>query len=65
MPVDAGPELDPLRARYPTGHLIMRAIIGLAYVRTEDRGAVVHGRLREVIPQAVAVPYEFRGVFES
>jgi hypothetical protein len=65
VPVDAADTADELRTRYPTGHLIMRAVIGLSYVRTEDRGAVIHGRLREVVPQAVAVPYEFRALFEG
>jgi hypothetical protein len=43
----------------------MRATIGLSYTRTQDGGPLLYGRLREVVPQRVAVPYEFRSLFEG
>jgi hypothetical protein len=60
VPVDAGPDFDLLRTRYPDGHLIVRGVIGLAYVSAERGGPMLHGVLRDVVPPAVAVPFAFR-----
>jgi hypothetical protein len=63
VPVDAAASFDTLRARYPSGHLIMRSVVRLQYVSVERGGPLVHGMLREVVPQKVAVPHRFRHVF--
>jgi hypothetical protein len=60
VPVDAGPDFDLLRTRYPAGHLIVRGVIGLSYVSPARGGPMLHGVLRDVVPPAVAVPYAFR-----
>lgn len=65
VPVDAGPDFDALLVRYPSGHLIVRGVIALAYLPPEQGGPLVHGRLREIIPQMVAVPAELRAVFDG
>jgi hypothetical protein len=65
VPVDAGVDLNALQIRYPTGHLILRGVIGLSYVRDEQRGPLLYGRLREVVPQRVAVPYQFRRLLDG
>ena len=65
VPVDAGVDFDALRTRYPSGHLIMRAAIGLVYVPPANGGPLVHGVLREVMPSQVAVPYVFKGLFDE
>lgn len=65
VPVDAAAQLETLRVRYPSGHLILRAVIGLTYIPPENGGPLVHGRLREAIPQTVAVPGHLREVFDS
>jgi hypothetical protein len=64
VPVDASADFDTLRVRYPSGHLIVRGVIGLAYVPPDRGGPVVHGTLRFVVPESVAVPASLRGVFE-
>jgi hypothetical protein len=65
VPVDVGLDLEELRARYPSGHLILRGVIGLSYVSAERGGPMLHGVLREVVPSAVAVPYELRSVLDG
>ncbi len=65
VPVDAGLDFDTLRQRYPTGHLILRAIIGISYVRDETTGPLIYGRLVDVVPQKVAVPYQFRELLKQ
>jgi hypothetical protein len=65
VPVDVGLDLEGLRARYPSGHLILRGVIGLSYVSAERGGPMLHGVLREVVPSAVAVPYAFRSVLDG
>jgi hypothetical protein len=65
VPVDAGADFDALRRRYPSGHLIMRAVIGLTYVGAPDGGPMVHGVLRELVPHRVAVPHQFKPLFEG
>jgi hypothetical protein len=62
VPVDVGLDLQVLRGRYPTGHLILRGVIGLSYLSAQQGGPLLHGHLRAVVPSAVAVPYELRAV---
>jgi hypothetical protein len=64
VPVDAGADFDALRLRYPS-HLIMRGVIGLSYVTPENGGPLLHGMLREVVPQQVAVPQAMKGLFDA
>jgi hypothetical protein len=56
VPVDAGPDFDALVARYPQDHLILRASIDLGFVPAQNKGPLVYGRIRHVIPSAVTVP---------
>ena len=56
VPVDAGPDLDALAARYPSGHLIVRATIGLRYLRPDQQGPLVYGVIERLHPAAVTVP---------
>jgi hypothetical protein len=65
VPVDAGLNFDALRARYPTGHVILRGVIGLTYVRDEQTGPFIHGTLRELVPPRVAVPHHLRGLLDG
>ena len=65
VPVDVGLDLDVLRARYPSGHVILRGVIGLAYVSAANGGPLLYGVLREVLPPAIAVPYAFRSRLEG
>jgi len=65
VPVDAGLDLELLRARYPAGHLILRGVIGLSYVPASSGGPLLHGVLREVVPSALAVPYELRPLLDQ
>jgi hypothetical protein len=65
VPVDVGLDFDLLRGRYPSGHLIVRGVIGLAYVPASRGGPLVHGVLRELVPSAVSVPYASRGIIDG
>jgi hypothetical protein len=65
VPVDAGVDVDALRQRYPTGHVIVRAVIGLSYVSADAAGRVLYGTLRQIVPPHVAVPRRFRSVLEA
>jgi hypothetical protein len=65
VPVDVGFDFAALRVRYPSGHLILRGVIGLSYVPASAGGPLLHGVLRDVVPSVVAVPYEFRGIVEE
>lgn len=62
VPVDVGLDFDVLRTRYPSGHLIVRGVIGLSYVSASNGGPMLHGVLREVVPPVIAVPYAFRAI---
>lgn len=62
VPVDAAPDFESLRARYPTGHLIVRAIIGLRYWGPSERGPLLFGTLDGIVPSTVAVPRDLREV---
>ncbi len=61
VPVDASSDLETLLARYPTGHLILRAVIALGYVPPSRSGPFVYGWIRELIPGGITVPRELRG----
>jgi hypothetical protein len=65
VPVDAALDFATLRRRYQTGHLIMRAVIGLVHTTAPGGGGILHGTLREVVPQHVAVPHRYRSVVED
>jgi hypothetical protein len=65
VPIDAGADFDVLRTRYPSGHLIIRAEIGLAFLPSQHGGPLLYGTLRRLVPHAVAVPYRLRPVLES
>jgi hypothetical protein len=59
VPVDTAPDAESLVSRYPTGHLILRASIGLGYVPPARKGPLVYGWIRHVTPSTVHVPREF------
>lgn len=65
VPVDAAPDGAALAARHPQGHLILRASIKLGYVPPGQKGPLVYGWIRDIIPSAVHVPREFREVLAS
>jgi hypothetical protein len=60
VPVDAAPDFETLRARYPTNHLIVRAVIALSYLGPSERGPLIYGTVREIVPSTVAVPRRLR-----
>jgi hypothetical protein len=63
VPVDAAPDFETLRVRYPSGHLILRGVIGVVYVPPGSGGPLVHGTLRRIVPESIAVPADFHDVF--
>jgi hypothetical protein len=65
VPVDAGPDPETLAARYPQGHLILRASLKLGYLPPDNKGPLVHGWIRDLIPSTVHVPREFRDLLAS
>lgn len=65
VPVDVARDLETLARRYPQGHLIMRASIGLHYLRPEQKGPLVYGVVRHLIPSSVHVPQEYRELVAS
>jgi hypothetical protein len=65
VPIDAAPDAESLAARYPTGHLILRASIQLSYVPPVRKGPLVYGWIRELTPAYVHVPREFRAVLTT
>jgi hypothetical protein len=65
VPVDAGPELDELLARYPSGHVILKAVIGMNFLPPDRGGPLVYGTLREIIPSRVTVPSHLRPALEA
>jgi hypothetical protein len=60
VPVDAALDFETLQTRYPSGHLILRAVIGLSYLPPAAGGPLLWGRLVDVVPSEVAVPSELR-----
>jgi hypothetical protein len=65
VPVDAAPDFETLRARYPGTHLIVRAVIGLSYLGPNDRGPLLYGTVRQIVPSTVAVPRAMRDVLSG
>jgi hypothetical protein len=62
VPVDAAPDAASLHTKYPTGHLIVRAIIALSYVDARNGGPLVYGWVRAIVPSTVTVPKHLRSV---
>jgi hypothetical protein len=60
VPVDAGPELDELLARYPSGHLILQAVIGVNFLPPDRGGPLVYGTLQQIVPSHLTVPSHLR-----
>jgi hypothetical protein len=65
VPVDAAADFETLRVRYPSGHLIMRAVVGVAFQSAADGGPLIHGYLRELVPTAITVPRGLRPVLDG
>jgi hypothetical protein len=65
VPVDAGADFEQLRSRYPSGHLIVRGLVGLAYLPPEAGGPLVYGTLRQLIPGTVPMPTSLRPIIEA
>lgn len=65
VPVDAGPDDGVLRARYPSGHVIVRADFGVRYDANVGGAPHVYGWVRETIPTSVHVPKAWRGVLDA
>ena len=56
VPIDASRDRDALLRRYPTGHLVVRASIQISYVGPDNKGPLVYGYIRRLIPWEVSVP---------
>jgi hypothetical protein len=56
VPVDASLDRDLLVARYPMGHLVLRASIQVGYVDPSNKGPLVYGYIRWIIPADLSVP---------
>lgn len=56
VPVDAALDVEPLRVRYPSGYLILRAVIALARQRPARGEGILYGRIRALYPPTVTVP---------
>lgn len=65
VPVDAAADVETLRTRYPSGHLIVRGVIALGFVGPERSGPLVYGMLRDVAPGTISVPAHLRAVFDG
>jgi hypothetical protein len=65
VPVDAAADFETLQRRYPSGHLIVRALIGVVYLPAINGGPLIYGALRDIVPQTIAVPARLRGVFDK
>lgn len=62
VPVDAGPDVEVLRARYPSGHLVLR---GVFRVNVEQDRGILYGSLTELVPAEITVPRELRPALEG
>jgi hypothetical protein len=58
--VDASANGDALMARYPSGHLIIRASIQLGYRDANNKGPILFGYIRHLIPEYLSVPHHLR-----
>jgi hypothetical protein len=56
VPVDASPDFNTLVSRYPAGHLVLRASIQIGYLEPSNKGPLVYGYIRRIIPHDVSVP---------
>jgi hypothetical protein len=65
VPVDAAADFDSLRGRYPSGHLILRAVIGIGFRGPNEGGPLLYGFVRELVPTAVTVPRHLRPVLDG
>lgn len=65
VPVDAALDFDTLHTKYPTGHLIVRAVIALSYVDAMHGGPLVYGWVRDIAPPTVTVPKNLRPVLDG
>lgn len=64
VPVDAGADPEALARRHP-GHLVLPAVIGLAYLAPAQGGPLVYGVLYHLVPAELTVPRELRAVFNG
>jgi hypothetical protein len=58
VPVDASLDRDALVGRYPSGHLVLRASIHIGYLDPANKGPLVYGYIRRLIPDTVSMPRE-------
>jgi len=65
VPVDVAVDFDALQVRYPTGHLILRAVIAVSFRGAQEGGPLVYGNVRELVPGAVTVPRHLRPVLDG
>jgi hypothetical protein len=62
VPVDVGADPEALARRHP-GHLVLPAIIGVAYLPPAQGGPLVYGVLYRLVPAELSVPRQLRAVF--
>lgn len=65
VPVDVSLDLDTLRARYPGGHLILRGSIDLGYIGPREKGPLVYGYIRNLVPPHITVPHQLQDRFAA
>jgi hypothetical protein len=65
VPVDAALDAATLHIKYPTGHLIVRAVIALSYVDARNGGPLVYGWVRSLVPSTVTVPKHLRSIVDD
>ena len=61
VPIDAGLDGEALRTKYGSGHLILRAVISLAY----SSDPLLYAWIREVVPATVTVPRQMVPLLEG
>lgn len=60
VPIDAGPDWEPLAERYPPGaHLIVAAWIHVGWIGPDAGGPLVYGYIQRLDPAHVVVPPQF------
>lgn len=64
VPVDAGLDREALVAKYPSGYLVLRGIIQLAYLGPASKGPLLYGWLSDLVPHEVSVPRHLRPVLD-
>lgn len=65
VPIAASLDRDELVRRYPTGHLVVRASIGIAYVDPTNRGPLVYGYIRWLVPREISPSRELAARLET